>query len=307
MIERQLVRRAVRLHHRLAQPEQERPARLAVVHLLLEVLNPAAAGQRGQLRQEIALEHVLHHAGHELCRALDGLQQHIAGEAVRHDHVRSAERHVPRLDVADEVDVPGVARLLQQRIDRLLQLAALAVLRADVQKRHARPLHAEQLPRAIRSHECELQQKFRRAVRRRAAVDEHDAACGRRDNRTHGRTADALHTPHRQRRRREQRPRRSGGHECVPAAVAQHLQADNHRGLRLLFQNRRRVVVHVDDVVRIRDLHALRQRLDLMVGEGFEDLLPAPDEHDLRPQRLRCADRAERRSRRRVVAAHGVH
>ena len=44
-----------------------------------------------------------------------------------------------------------------------------------------------------------------------------------------------------------------------------------------------------------------------MVGEGFEDLLPAPDEHDLRPQRLRRADRAERRSRGRVVAAHGVH
>ena len=58
----------------------------------------------------------------------------VCGELVRpwldtgHDHVRAAQRHVARLDVARKIYVPGVVRLLQQRVGLLVSQHLVAFL-----------------------------------------------------------------------------------------------------------------------------------------------------------------------------------
>ena len=189
----QRVGRAVRLDDRLVETDESGAARLAVVHFLFERLDAVHAQKGSQPGQKVLLEHVLHHGGHEQGRTLDALQEDVAREAVGHDHVRAAERHVARFDVTGEIDLPGRARLLQKRIHRLLQFASLGILRADIEKGDAGILDAKHLFGVIRTHEGKLQEKFRRAVGGRTAVDEDDLFAGfGRDLRPHGRTADAL-------------------------------------------------------------------------------------------------------------------
>ena len=90
-------------------------------------------------------------------------------------------------------------------------------------------------------------------------------------------------------------------------SVGEHPQADDHRRVLPLADDRRRIVVHIHHILSVCDLNALRERLDAVFLQALEDGLSASDQHDLRAKRLRCADRSERRSLRRKVAAHGVN
>ena len=108
--------------------------------------------------------------------ALHGLEQDVAGEAVRHDNIRRTERHIARLDIADEVDGPLLRGALQKLMGLTVERVALRIFRAVVQKAHARRLDAERLLRVERAHAAELQQEFRRALGIRARIDENGVA-----------------------------------------------------------------------------------------------------------------------------------
>lgn len=95
------------------------------------------------------------------------------------------------LDVADEVQVPVGACLPQQGQGRLLQVRALAVLRADVQQAHPGALQPQD-PSGIEAAQVrELQQILRRALGVGPAVDEYGPAAGGGNHRSHRRPADA--------------------------------------------------------------------------------------------------------------------
>src|SRR5216117_2999167 len=68
-----------------------------------EAMERAAHEQRAEHRQRVALDLVAHRAAEEAGRALGGLEEHVAGEAVGHDHVAGALEQVAALDGTDEV------------------------------------------------------------------------------------------------------------------------------------------------------------------------------------------------------------
>ena len=98
---------------------------------------------------EYALD-ICHHRARD---TLIELEDNVARKAVRNEHVAAAVGHVASLDVADEVDF---FRILE-KIERLMaQAVALAVLGADIGKRHARRLNLDEFLRVYRAHLSEL-------------------------------------------------------------------------------------------------------------------------------------------------------
>lgn len=61
--------------------------------------------------------------------------------------------------------------------------------------------------------------------------------------------------------------------------------------------------MHIHDVVRVGDLHALGKRFDALILQRTQDRLAASDQHDLAAEVLCRLDRAQRDLVRGVVAA----
>ena len=293
----------MRLDDRLVQADQHGAADLAVIHGLADLICALLAEEIPDLGKEIPLEHILHHVRHVACSALDALEQHVAGEAVGHDHVRAGQ-NVASLDVAGEVNEPVFIGLFQENIGVLVQLVALFFLRTVVQQRHAGPLDPERLLRVERAHAAELHQKFRRALRVRARVDQDRAG---RKQRCKGRTADASDALDQQRARRQKRARVARGNHRVARAVGQHFQADDHGGIAVLLHDLGGVNVHIDHIFSIGDLDALRKIVQTVGLHAAQNILPAAHQHDLRSVFLCRAQRTQNDLVRRVVAAHCVN
>ena len=99
------------------------------------------------------IEYALDICHHRARDTLIELEDNVARKAVRNEHVAAAVGHVASLDVADEVDF---FRILE-KIERLMaQAVALAVLGADIGKRHARRLNLDEFLRVYRAHLSEL-------------------------------------------------------------------------------------------------------------------------------------------------------
>ena len=104
--------------------------------------------------------------------------------------------------------LPGLA---QQGQSLLLQVRALAVLRADVQQAHPGLLHPHE-PLGVKAAQIgELQQVLRGAVGVGAAVAENGMASGGGEYRPHGRPANAPDPLHQQGGPRQQRAGGAGG------------------------------------------------------------------------------------------------
>ena len=249
------------LDHRLGDAQQHGAAHLPVVHLILHGQDALAADQGRQLRQGALEENLLDHGGHQTGGALDGLQQHIAREAVGYHHVHSPQGHIPGLHIAGEMEQAQLSSLGQQRIGLLLERRALAGLGADVQKAHLGRGLALDLPGVERAHQGELHQKLRRALGVGAAVDQKRRAGLGGDLRAHGRPANALDPLDHQRRRAEQRAGTARRDKGVAAALGQQPQAHYHGRIRTGAKHRGRVVLHGDHIVGIGHLHPLGQRI----------------------------------------------
>ena len=133
----------------------------------------------------------------------------------------SAHEDAGALDVADEVDAPLFRGLLQKREGLVLELAALGILGADVQKADAGALAAHHLFGVEATHIGKLQEVFGGTFHIRAAVDKHDAVLTSGQNRSHRRAADALNALDDQRRAGQQRAGGARGNNRVALSVAQ--------------------------------------------------------------------------------------
>ena len=125
---------AVGLQYRLCQPQEGGGPHGVRVQPVLEGPQAVLHQQGRHLGAQALEEHSLQLPAHEGTHALDGLEHHIAGKAVGHDHVAPALHGLLGLDVADEVEVPRLPGGLQNLVCIPAELVALAVLAADVEK-----------------------------------------------------------------------------------------------------------------------------------------------------------------------------
>ena len=194
-------------------------------------------------------------------------------------------------------------RLLQQGKGLVLQLAALGVLRADIQQTNPGIGNVHELFGIKTAHEGKLQEILRRTLHIRAAVDEHDAVLARREHRGQRGTANPVDPLDGQRRAGEQRAGAAGRDDRVPFAVFQHAQ--RHRHGRVLFPARRRagVVLHGDYFARIHNPDCV------LFGsvEAGENRFLLSDQRDVETQFAFGAHGALDDFHRGIVAAHRVN
>jgi hypothetical protein len=117
-------------------------------------------------------------SGGEPDRALEGLQGHVPGEAVGHDHVELAGQQAPALHVAGEAQRQRAVRRVggEQLVRPPGELVALPRLRADGEQPHPRGGHAQHELGIGHSELAELHEHLRLGVRGRPGVDEHGTA-----------------------------------------------------------------------------------------------------------------------------------
>src|SRR5438093_8786475 len=96
-----------------------------------------------------------------------------------------------------------IKRAFLAELERLAcQVSPFHLLGAVAEQPNARPLHAEHFARINISHDRELQQMQRLALRRRAAVDQHKFAAWPRNKRSNGWPINSFEASQLERRRR---------------------------------------------------------------------------------------------------------
>ena len=296
----------MRLDDRLCNAEEGRAADLVLVEQVAELIHALFAREIAQLGRRIAHEYVLDRARHELGNALNGLEHHVARVPIAHRDVARAERYHAALDVADKVEPALVTRFFEQRVSFFTQRVALGVLGAVVDQTHARVFDAVDLLCVQRAEEGELQQHLSRAFGVRARVAQHDLPALAGHDRRERAAADALDAAAVQRRAGEQRARVARGHERIALARFEQFERHRHRGVRLMAQHSRGVVVHVHQIGRRHDGHA-RGVLHALILEDRRDLVRVADEQHFLAVFLRRERAAPGCRLRCVVAAHCVH
>ena len=193
---------------------------------------------------------------------------------------------------------------MQQLIGFLLQLSALALLRAVVDQRDARAFDPHDLFHIDAAHDAELLQHFRTAFGVRAAVHQNRMAGVRRQQRCHRRALDALDPARDHRGTDQQRAGIAGGYKCIALAVGQRLHADCHGAVLLRLDHIGRLILHRDDLVGMEQRDAVQR--DSVFGSQRLDLVLVAAEHDLNAQLLDGSCSALQRSKRGIVAAHRI-
>ena len=258
---------------------------------------------RGQLVFCAGVENALERLHHVFDHALGALEENVAGKAVADDHIHVAREDAGAFDVADEAQAALLARLPEQSEGLMLQLAALGILGADIEKADAGIVAAHELSRVEAAHEGKLQQVLGGALHVRAAVDEHDAVLARGQYRGHGRAADAADALDRERCPGEERAGRARGDDRVAFAVFQAIERHGHGGILFAAGRGAGVVLHGDDLAGVHhgDIRAA------LGGKAGLDLLPASHQLDLHAELASCTDGTFDDLLRGVVAAHGVN
>ena len=195
----------------------------------------------------------------------------------------------------------------QQCVGVLLQLSALGILGADVQKTHPGIGNTHGLLCVHGSHQTELQQKLRGALGIGAAVTDNHLTAGLGGHGgSHGCPADTLDPLDNQCSAAEQGAGGAGGDKGVALALGEHPQADHHGGILLFPDHVGRIVVHIHHFVRMGDLHSCRQIFDIMLLQHFQNLLTPANQSDLRAVSLCRFNGTQHRCFGGKIAAHCV-
>ena len=180
---------AMRFHHHAAQAEHHGAVVAARVQPLAQPLQPRAGQQVADARGQRGGEHLAQHLAHQLQRALAGLERHVAGETVGHDHVGGAGGDVVAFHEAVEL-AAQVADL--QHLGRLADaLVALQLLGADIEQADGGGGEAEHGAGEHVAHHGELHQVAHVAQHVGAEVEHHHVAARRGADGGHGRAVDA--------------------------------------------------------------------------------------------------------------------
>ena len=160
---------------------------------------------------------------------------------------------------------------------------ALLGFLADREQAHRGIAPPEEVLRVHGAEPRELHEFLRRAVDIRPGIQHHHQLARRREERADGRACQAIVQPKDERGRGHLGAGISRGHERIRLAVRLQAQPDDH-GTALLPTNRDRGFVgHLDNVVRVHEMHAFgesgvrRSRACLARKFGANDLL-APNE-----------------------------
>src|SRR5262245_16535724 len=201
--------------------EQRRGAVLLPVDARAQPPERALHEQRAEHRERVLLHLVAHGAAEERGRALGGLEQHVAGEAVRHHDVARALEQVAALDRADEVQVP---RRLDERQRLLHELVPLALLLADREQPDARVLVPEQVARKAGAHVRELDEPGRLHLGVRADIEHHGPMTMVREKRGERRARNTLETPESEQSARDHRAGVARAEDAIELAVLVQLR-----------------------------------------------------------------------------------
>ena len=71
-------------------------------------------------------------------------------------------------------------------------------------------------------------------------------------------------------------------------------------------EHRTGIVVHIHHVIGMGNLNALGQRIQAVLFKNLQNFLSTANQNNIHAVSLYCVQRAQYRSLRRVVAAHGV-
>ena len=240
---------------RPAHAEERRATDLLVVE---DAPDPADAGpheQVGEPAAERPLELVAPQVEDVAGQALEELDHDVAEDRVADHHVGQVAGQVLALDVALEAQ-PGCVEQLGRALDPGV---ALALLLADRQQCHARPGDAQDALGEDRAHLGVLDEVLRGRIRVGADVEQ-DHRAGRGDHLHRQRGAvDAGQPPEAQDGRGHARPGMAGGHDRVGFAALDEVDRDDDRGVLLLAQGERGMLVHADDLAGLDDRHVGRQ------------------------------------------------
>ena len=283
---------------RPSDAEQRRPADPLVVEDAADPIDAGAHQQRGEATADRGSELVPPEVGDERRQALEELDDDVAEHGVAHDDVSQVPGQVLPLDVALEPQV----RRVEQLGGALDAGVALALLLADRQEGDTWPRDTLDAFREDRPHPGVLDEVLRRGVRVGADVQQ-DHRSGIGDHLDRQRRAvhagQAAETKHR------------GGHpgtgvtgrdDGVGATVADEVDRHEDRGVLLLAQGQRRMLVHAHDLAGGDDRHVRRQ----LARDGPDDRLVADQDDLVSRVRPGVVDGARDHLCCPEVAAHGI-
>jgi hypothetical protein len=167
--------RPVRDDHAAAEPEQRGAAVRLGVEPVTELPEPATLQHRAHPRGARPRERGAQFGRREPHRPFQGLQRHVAGEPVGHDHVDGAGHQIAALDVPGEAERQrGALRFSGEQFVRAAgQHVSLDGFGADGQQADLRRRDPERDLRVSHAELPELNEHFRLGVGGRARVDEH--------------------------------------------------------------------------------------------------------------------------------------
>jgi hypothetical protein len=300
---------SVRLDEEVIEPEQRRAAVLLPVGDLLEARDAAREHHQARAPDEPLLVGVAGEPDDRLGHTLEHLEDDVADEARADDDVGRAARDVDALDVADEVELGRLGEELVGLGDRRRPLARLG---AVGQQRHPGPRVARDRRRVGGAHEREADQVLGTDLEGRAHVEDErervvllTATHLRRVDGGERGAADPGDALPGARRGEHARAGVAGGDERLGAPVGDQPRGDGDRGLGLLLERLRGLLVHADLGGGVLDGDALRVVADL--GQAGRDHRLVSDEDCLHVRRLEGElGHAGHDLGRGVVTSHGV-
>ena len=200
-----------------------------------------------------------------------------------------------------------LTRLFQQSVGLPLEVGALALLRADVEKPHPGLGPPQDMLSVVGAHKGKLQQIFRGALGGGAAVDEDRAPVGTGNDGRHSRPANPTDALGDQGSPGEQSPRGPGGDKGVPLPIFHQIKPHSEGGILLLLKGGSGIVLHVHHLRGVDDLQPRRGLVHAHIPEDGKDLIPPAHQDYLQPQLPDSLHGPLHIGAGSVVAAHGVY
>jgi hypothetical protein len=247
-------------------------------HLLVveDVPDPGDPGSQQEIREaapQRSPELVPEQVEDEGREALEELDDDVARDRVGDDDIGQVACHVLALDVADEAQPRGVEELGRPLDPEI----ALALLLADREEGHPRVADADDALGEDRPHPGVLGEVLGRRIGVRPDVEQDERRSGPDHLDGQGRAVDAGQPTDPEDRRSHRGAGVAGRDHGVGLAAADELAGDEDRGVLLLPQRERRVLVHLDDLAGRDDRDVRRQltgrRPDRGLGADEEDMV----------------------------------
>ena len=284
-----------------AQAQEERAAVLAIVQ---SGAHPAKrrnqekgrkAGERGA--GEFLAKCPQEHLGH----GLGALHHQVADEAVGHHHIGGAGKHILRLDVAQEVEVGGLA---EQGVGFPDQAVSFAFLLPIGEEGHPGAGKAIDLSGIDRAHAGELEEVFGAAVGIGPGIQEEEKALPGGEGSGQGRPFHAGQAAQDKRGGGHDGPAVAGRDKGLGLAVPHQPHPDHDGGIAFAPHRLGGMLIHGDDLRRMDDGEG--EAGGIVPGDFFPHHLLRADQEDFHTIGPGSLHRSGHGGLRGQVSAHGI-